>query len=100
MIVLIVSIKAKPGKREEYVKLAMDCVKATRQEKGNFGYEAMLSPEDPDAFSFVEQWADIESLAAHLKSEHYLKFSTSSAGLAGGPPDVKFYEATPKEFSL
>jgi len=100
MIVLIVSIKMKPGKREEYVKLAADCVKATRQEKGNISYDALLSPEDPDGFFFVEQWTDMEALGAHMKSEHFIKLSTASAGLADGPPNVKFYEATPKEFSL
>ena len=73
MIILVVEVKTKPGKRDEYVKAAEDCVKHTRMEEGNRDYRLLLSTDDPDDAVFFEIWDSKEALDLHTKTEHYLK---------------------------
>jgi quinol monooxygenase YgiN len=98
MIVCIAKFKIQPGKRGEFLQNSQACILASRAEKGNVGYDALLDPEDPDGVVYVEQWEDMEAVAAHNKAEHFLSNQPRSAALRVGTPQVRLYEATPMKY--
>ncbi|NLI93131.1 MAG: antibiotic biosynthesis monooxygenase [Peptococcaceae bacterium] len=101
MIVAITSFKTKPGKRDEFIELAQDCIKRTHAEIGNVMYVALLSPDDEDTIFYVEQWESLETALAHLQSPHYLAFSKKSVELRLGEPKVELFNSTkltPEDF--
>jgi quinol monooxygenase YgiN len=98
MIVVTSTFKSLPGKREKILELARPCVEATRKEKGCIRYELFVSGEDDVTLQFIEEWADADSLRAHMKSPHIAAFKERRADSVGTDKTLKIFEA--KEISL
>lgn len=75
MIIVKVSYKLKPGKRDELLSFVLENVESTRKEEGNLYYEHFASIEDEDTMHVVEIWEDMKYLDAHLEQPHYIKFA-------------------------
>ncbi len=75
MIVLNVTYRCKPGKREEFLKAVgsegIDVL--SRGENGNLKYDYYLSNTDPDELLLIEKWADQSALEAHWQMPHFKK---------------------------
>ena len=85
--------------REKVVELAGPCIEATRKEEGCMRYELFVSSEDDVTLQFVEEWADLDSLRAHLKTPHLVEFAERRKGsMVEGSRVLKIFEA--KEVSL
>ena len=81
------------------MELARPCFEATRQEKGCIRYELFLSCEDDVTLQFIEEWTDLDSLRAHLKSPHLAEFKEKRKDKVDTTGAVlKLFEA--KEVSL
>lgn len=93
MIMVIARFEAKPGQRDEVVRLAAPCIEATRKEAGCISYELMLSTENPDGLVFVERWESRAALDAHLKTEHIAAFKEARAPHVEGPSRLALFEA-------
>lgn len=93
MIMVIARFEAKPGQRDEVVRLAAACIEATRKEAGCISYELMLSTENPDALVFVERWENRAALDAHSKTEHLNTFKETRAPFVEGPSRLALFEA-------
>jgi quinol monooxygenase YgiN len=98
MIVVTSTFKSLPGKREKIVELSRPAVEATRKEKGCIRYELFLSSEDDVTLQFVEEWTDLDSLRAHLKSSHLAAFKEQRKDSVDEGGVLKVFEA--KEISL
>ncbi|MDR1875857.1 MAG: antibiotic biosynthesis monooxygenase [Synergistaceae bacterium] len=98
MIVVTSTFRAKSGKRGEVAGLARPCVEETRKEKGCVRYELFLSSEDEVTLQFIEEWTDLDSLRAHLKSPCLAKFKEAREGLVEEGRVLKIFEA--RETSL
>jgi len=94
MIVVIAKFKVKKGKRDEFIAQSQPCIQATRLEDGNFGYDALLDPEDSDGVVYVEQWESMDKALVHMKSEHFIANQSVSEALREGQPEVTMYDAT------
>ncbi|MBR0373283.1 MAG: antibiotic biosynthesis monooxygenase [Mogibacterium sp.] len=73
MLVLNVTYKCVPGKREELRAAirAQGIDVASRGEDGNFKYDFYLSTEDPDDLLLVEHWRDVDAWMTHRTFPHY-----------------------------
>ena len=98
MIVVTAKFKSLPGMRAKIVEIAGPCVEATRKEKGCLRYELFVSSEDDVTLQFVEEWADLDSLRAHVKAPHLILFREQRKNSVEGGVEVKIFEA--KEVSL
>ncbi|MBN1317392.1 MAG: antibiotic biosynthesis monooxygenase [Anaerolineales bacterium] len=94
MIVAITSMKMKPGMRGEFIRAALICAKATRQEEGCIQYDYVLSPEDPDGVLVIERWESINAALAHMQTEHFKVLGKTTHATAAGY-EVNLYDATP-----
>ena len=84
--------------RDKVVELARPCLEATRKEEGCLRYELYASIEDDVTLQFVEEWADIDSLRAHIKTPHIATFRAQRKSSLDEGGVLKVFEA--KEVSL
>lgn len=79
MIHVIAIITAKPGMREEVLKIARANIPAVRAEDGCIEYSLAIDAEGMgsfqtkfgvDTFVFVEKWRDPAALKAHAAAPH------------------------------
>jgi quinol monooxygenase YgiN len=75
MVIVSAKILTAPGRRDEFIKAAQECIAATRKEAGCLQYELYASTEDPDRLMYFEQWTSREALDTHIKSAHMVKFA-------------------------
>ncbi|MCJ8342687.1 MAG: antibiotic biosynthesis monooxygenase [Cetobacterium sp.] len=73
MIRLVVTIKLKEGKKDEYLKIVQEMYRETRKEKGCMEYHC-CETENPELLYFIELWENEETLENHINSEHFKKF--------------------------
>ena len=93
MIIVIAHIVLKDGAKEEFTKAALTCVRETRKENGNISYSLLMSAENPNSCTFVEEWQTPEALEAHSKAPHYLQMGAEVGGLVAQPTDLRIYTA-------
>lgn len=72
MIVLNVTYKCKPDKREEFLEMIMaeGIDVASRAEAGNIMYDYYIPTEGIDDLFLLEKWRDEAALAEHGKQPH------------------------------
>ena len=72
MIVLNVTYKCKPDKREEFLEMiyAEGIDVASRAEAGNIVYDYYIPTEGGDDLFLLEKWRDEAALAEHGKQPH------------------------------
>lgn len=72
MLILNVTYKVKPGKRDEFFEKLeeKEVGDKSKAEKGNEKYEYFFSREDEDLIFLVEHWADEEAFNTHCGTSH------------------------------
>ena len=98
MIVVTAKFKCFPNMRNKVVEFAHPCVEATRKEKGCLRYELFISSEDDVTLQFIEEWADLDSLRAHMGTPHLAKFAELRKDNVEDDSTVKVFDA--REASL
>lgn len=73
MIVLNVTYKCKPGKRDGFLEAvkAEGLDAASRGEEGNIKYDYYFPVEGGDDLLLVEKWRDAEAVAFHGEQAHF-----------------------------
>ena len=98
MIVVIAKFKSLPGMRAKIIEMSGPCVEATRKENGCQRYELLASVEDDVTLQFVEEWSDLDSLRAHVKTPHVTTFREQRKDCVQGAAEIKVFES--REVSL
>jgi len=87
MIRVVAIITAKPGKREEVLKLFRANMPAVHAEPGCIEYQpfadaegfgAFQAPVGPDAFVVLETWESAEALKVHAGTPHMAAYGKAS----------------------
>ncbi len=91
MIIVIAIMNVKPGKKDAFILDAKDLVTETRQETGCISYDLLTSTEDEDLLVMLEKWEDIESLNAHMETDHFKKFGETIERFLTKEIEVKSY---------
>lgn len=94
-IVVVGSLKARPGKEDATRDALGALVIPTHAEDGCILYALNQGVEDKTRFAFVERWASKEQLDAHLGSAHIAAVLAQADELLAEPPDIVVYEAWP-----
>jgi len=98
MIVVAAKFKSLPGMRAKVVELAYPCIEATRKEQGCARYELFVAVEDDVTLQFVEEWTDLDSLRAHLRTPHLVAFREGRKNIVEEGLELKVFDA--KEVSV
>ena len=94
-IVVVGSLKARPGKEDEAREALAGSVTPTHAEDGCVLYALHQGAADPARFAFVERWESQEQLDAHLGSEHIAAVLARAGELLAEPPDIVAYAPLP-----
>lgn len=75
MIVLNVTYKCKPDRREKLLEMIYTegIALASRSEEGNIKYDYYTPVDNSDELLLVEKWRDEEALAVHGKQTHFVR---------------------------
>lgn len=95
-IVVVGSLKARPGKEDATREALEGLVVPTHAEDGCILYALHQGAGDPSRFAFVERWASQEHLDAHLGGAHIAAVLTRVDELLAEPPDIVVYNALPE----
>lgn len=75
LLTVVAYMRAAPGKRDE-LKAALEAlVPTTVAEDGCVNYDLHQGTEDPDFFTFYENWESPTKLDAHLGAPHLTEFA-------------------------
>jgi quinol monooxygenase YgiN len=82
MVYVLASIRVKPGRRSDFIKVFKANMPAVRAEKGCIGYfpavdiDAKLSRQvlDENIVTIIEKWENLEALHDHLNAPHMLAY--------------------------
>ncbi len=86
MIVLVLKIEVKEGKKEEFLKVAELLVEGSQKEDGNIEYNIYQDLDDENTVAFIEKWKDQEALDFHEKTEHFTNNIDNLLALCAKPP--------------
>ena len=94
MIIVIARFRPQPGRRDDFADLLCEVQAASRGDDGclNYGYYAEVS----DALSYVavEEWRDMDALAAHLKQPHVARLVAAVPEMTDGVLDIAAHEVS------
>jgi autoinducer 2-degrading protein len=87
MLVLVVSVKVKPGKRDEFMAVVREDAESTMEkEEGNFQFNVVQDNDDLDHFFLYEVYGDEAALEAHRGMPHFLTYRDATADIYVEPP--------------
>jgi len=71
MIVLVVNLEVKEGKKEAFMDVIGRVIAGSQKEEGNIEYDLFADMEKPNAFVLLEKWKDEAALDFHKTTDHY-----------------------------
>ena len=87
MLVLMVDVQVKPGRRDEFLKvIEEDAQSTTEREEGNFQFTVVQHNDDPDSFSLLEVYRDQAAIDVHRTMPHFLKYREATADIYVSDP--------------
>lgn len=60
-----------PAKREDFLALVKPLVEATRTEPDCISYSLFEAVGEPNCFTFIEEWKDMEAITFHNNTPHF-----------------------------
>jgi len=91
MVVLLLQVKVKPGKRERFLEVIRhDATHSEHDEAGCLRFDVLQDSEDPDTFFYYEVYKDDAARAAHRETPHFGAYAKESPELL----DVVFRRIT------
>ena len=89
---VIARFAAESGKGDALRDLLQTLVEPTRKETGCLMYMLWRNTQDPNRFSFVEEWSDQAALDAHLQTAHIAHVVEHMPPLLAAPFELETYE--------
>jgi quinol monooxygenase YgiN len=71
MIIVKITMTARPEKRKEVMQTLLSMVEPTLQEKGCLSYQVFQGIEDENVFSLIKEWKTREDLDRHMRSDRF-----------------------------
>ncbi len=89
MVVVIASMKAKPGLEKKLVEGCIKMAEAVREnEKDCLLYKPYVNPEDPLDVIMVEKYTDEKALEYHMQTPYYKEGMAKLPELLDAPVDI------------
>lgn len=85
MHVVLVHVRVKDDKVEEFIKATLENASESVKEPGNRRFDVLQSTDDPCKFILYEAWASPEDAAAHKDTPHYQKWRDTVADWMAEP---------------
>jgi quinol monooxygenase YgiN len=91
-LLLLVTLRAQPGRESELAQAAVAFVSATRELPGVVGSTLYRSTADPLTFTLAERFLGRDVLERHMAAEYFRRFQVIQGPLLAAPAEVLFYQ--------
>jgi autoinducer 2-degrading protein len=91
--VLVVDIKIKPERTEEFKAVTRLNHEGSVQEPGCLRFDVLQDAEDPTHFCLYEVYKDQAAVEAHRQSAHFAKWRDAAEGMMQQPRTRVFYNS-------
>jgi quinol monooxygenase YgiN len=71
MIIVRITMTARPEKRKEVMQTLLSMIEPTLQEKGCLSYQVFQDIQDKNVFNLIKEWETREDLDLHLRSGRF-----------------------------
>lgn len=71
MIIVRITMTARPEKRKEVMQTLLSMIEPTLQEKGCLSYRVFKDVADENVFSLIKEWETREDLGHHMRSDRF-----------------------------
>jgi len=71
MIIVRITMTARPEKRKEVMQTLLSMVEPTLQERGCLSYQVFQDVDDENVFSMIKEWETREDLDRHMRSDRF-----------------------------
>ena len=90
MFALIVSVKVKPERRDEFLRAIEEDSRGSREDEQDcLRFDVLQDQADPDHYYFYEVYRDETALEAHRAAPHYQGWAAAvQAGVLQGPAEI------------
>lgn len=85
MYVIVVQLKVKPEKIQDFMVLTLDNARKSRKEPGCVRFDVLRNETETDRFVFYEVYKDRDAHKAHQATEHYLRWKEGVVDLLAEP---------------
>ncbi|MBV6685232.1 antibiotic biosynthesis monooxygenase [Bacillus sp. JRC01] len=92
MIITHAELQVNPAKEEEFLAEIRTLIAASKQEEGNVDYSLKRDVENPNHFTMIEIWKDMDAVQSHNNSEHFKAFGAKAKAFLAGPLAVRMFE--------
>jgi len=93
-LLLLVTLRARPGREAELAEAARVFVKASRQMPGVVGSTLYRSAEDPMTLTLTERFTGRQALERHMAAEYFRRFQVIQGPMLIAPVEAVFYQRT------
>ncbi|HEX2682269.1 MAG TPA: putative quinol monooxygenase [Candidatus Dormibacteraeota bacterium] len=91
-VLLIVTMRARPGHGHRLEQAAREFVQATGQLDGSLGSSLHGSPHESGSLHLVERFADESAFSRHMASDYFRRFQVEQQVLLAGPVEAVFLQ--------
>jgi len=88
---LLVRIKVKPERLDEFIAATKANAEASNREPGVLRFDLLRSSDDPTRFLLYEVYRDAEAPARHKETAHYLAWRDACEPMMDGPRGRETY---------
>ena len=71
MIIVRITMTARPEKRKEVMQTLLSMIEPTLQEKGCLSYQVFQDIDDENVFNLISEWKTRQDLDDHIKSYRF-----------------------------
>lgn len=93
-LLLLVTLRARPGRQAELAQAAEAFVMDSRQMPGILGSTLYRSASDSLTFTLAERFTERQALERHMAAEYFRRFQVIQRPLLAGPVEAIFYQRT------
>jgi quinol monooxygenase YgiN len=91
-ILLVVTMRAKPGAEARLAEAAHEFVAATSRIAGALGSSLHQPSDDPRTWHLIERFVNEDSFGAHMAGDHFRRFQLQQGSLLSDPVRAVFLQ--------
>jgi quinol monooxygenase YgiN len=92
VILIVLKVRIRPEKREEWLAGIRRYTVDVRAEPGNVSFDYYENGEDPSEFALVEVFADGDAGAAHVATDHARTFFSFMSTVVAARPKINYQD--------
>jgi quinol monooxygenase YgiN len=99
VILIVLKVKIRPEKRNEWLAGIKQYTADVRQEPGNVSFDYYENSENPNEVAIIETFADSDAGSAHVATEHAQKFFPFMSRVVSEKPKINYQDLAGEAWS-